>query len=134
MPVDLVGISCIAEGADSLFAEAAPDVGGRLTPHHHPPTGLPPEEGQGRPRRPLQPARPSHREVLVLPNDTADRRAYEAANAVLLQRADRLVAVWDGTPPGRKGGGTADTVEEARAVGIPVDVVWPDGAARRSAE
>ncbi|MEV5346330.1 hypothetical protein AB0L24_11800 [Streptomyces achromogenes] len=71
-------------------------------------------------------------EVFVLPNDTADRQVYEAANAVLLQRADRLVAVWDGTPPSGKGGGTADTVEEARAAGIPVSVVWPAGSARRS--
>ncbi|MFF9003167.1 hypothetical protein ACF1GW_36830 [Streptomyces achromogenes] len=57
--------------------------------------------------------------------------SYEAANAVLFQRADRLVAVWDGKPPSGKGGGTADTVLEARSAGIPVDVVWPDGAARR---
>ncbi len=71
-------------------------------------------------------------EVLVLPNDTADRQAYEAANAVLLERADRLVAVWNGAPPSGKGGGTADTVLEARAAGIPVHVVWPDGAARKS--
>ncbi|MFH9399120.1 hypothetical protein ACH4JS_04950 [Streptomyces sp. NPDC017638] len=61
-------------------------------------------------------------EVLVLPHDTTDRRAYEAANAVLLQRADRLMAVWDGEPPGGKVGGTADTVMDARATGIPVDV------------
>ena len=50
-------------------------------------------------------------EVLVLPHETANRQAYEAANAVLIERADQLVAVWNGAP---------------------VDVVWPDGAARRS--
>ena len=48
----------------------------------------------------------------------------------LSERADRLVAVWNGEPPTGKGGGTADTVLEAQTAGIPVDVVWPDGARR----
>lgn len=69
-------------------------------------------------------------EILVLPRDRAGRQAYEAANTVLIERADRLVAVWDGEPPTGRGGGTADTVLEARAAGLPVDVVWPEGAAR----
>jgi len=68
----------------------------------------------------------------VLPYETAGRRAYEAANAVLVQRAERLVAVWNGEPPTGKGGGTADTVLEAREAGVPVDVVWPRGAARQA--
>ena len=63
--------------------------------------------------------------------ETADRQAYEAADAVLIARADRLVAVRDGEFPADKGGGTAGTVLEARAAGIPVDVVRPEGAARR---
>ncbi|MFE2296166.1 hypothetical protein [Streptomyces sp. NPDC059452] len=66
---DLTGVSCIAAGADSLFAEEVTAMGG-------------------------------------------------------------LVVVWDGTPPSGKGGGTADTVEQARQAGLPVDVVWPTGAAR----
>ncbi|MGY0059871.1 RibD family protein [Streptomyces sp. LZ34] len=71
-------------------------------------------------------------EVLVMPYATANREAYEAANAVLLERADRLVAVWNGQPPTGKGGGTADVVYEAREAGLPVDVVWPDGASRQA--
>jgi hypothetical protein len=67
-----------------------------------------------------------------MPHETANRQAYETANAEMLERADRLVAVWNGAPPGGKGGGTADVVLEARAAGIPVDVVWPAGAARAS--
>jgi hypothetical protein len=42
---------------------------------------------------------------------------------------DALVAVWDGAVPDGKGG-TGDTVQLARARGVPVTVVWPDGAAR----
>ncbi|WTO36586.1 hypothetical protein OG399_20465 [Streptomyces achromogenes] len=127
---DLLGISCIAKGADSLFAEAVLRAGGRLAV-------VIPSRDYRREKVKADHADLFDRlaeaadEVVVLPNDTADRHAYEATNAVLLKRADRLVAVWDGKPPSGKGGGTADTVLEARAAGIPVDVVWPDGAARR---
>lgn len=71
-------------------------------------------------------------EVLVMPRETANRAAYEAANDTLLGRADRPVAVWDGTPPSGKGGGTADVVIAARAAGLPVDVIWPAGTSRRA--
>ncbi|CAL9531461.1 hypothetical protein SUDANB178_04015 [Streptomyces sp. enrichment culture] len=130
---DLVGISCIAKGADSLFAEAVLRADGRLAV-------VIPSRDYRREKVKADHANLFDRlaeaadEVVVLPNDTADRHAYEAANAVLLKRADRLVAVWDGKPPSGKGGGTADTVLEARAAGIPVIVVWPAGAARRSTE
>ncbi|MDO0932670.1 hypothetical protein QQY66_13560 [Streptomyces sp. DG2A-72] len=125
----LVGVSCIAKGADSLFAEAVLAAGGRLT------VVVPSQDYR------QNKVKPDHvlifdrlveaaEEVLVLPHETASRQAYEAANAVLIQRADRVVAVWNGEPPTGKGG-TADMVLEAQAAGIPVDVVWPDGAARR---
>ncbi|MDW4910833.1 hypothetical protein RB628_37330 [Streptomyces sp. ADMS] len=126
----LVGVSCIAKGADSLFAEAVLSVGGRLT------VVIPSQDYRQNKVKPDHAALFDHlveaaAEVLVLPHETANRQAYEAANTVLIERADRLVAVWDGESPSGKGGGTADTVQEARMAGIPVDVVWPDGAARR---
>jgi len=55
-----------------------------------------------------------------------------AANDAVLIRADRLVAVWNGQPPGPKGGGTADVVLLAQDRGIPVDVVWTEGAQRKA--
>lgn len=127
---DLVGVSCIAKGSDSLFAEAVLDAGGHLT------VVIPSQDYR------QNKVKPDHaplfdrlveaaEEVLVLPHETANRQAYEDANAILIERADRLVAVWNGEPPSGKGGGTADTVLEAQAAGTPVDVVWPDGAARR---
>jgi hypothetical protein len=127
---DLVGVSCIAKGADSLFAEAVLAAGGRLT------VVVPSRDYRQNKVGPDHAALfdrlvAAAGEVLVLPDETADRRAYEAANAVLLERADRLVAVWNGEAPSGKGGGTADTVLEAQAAGIPVDVVWPHGAARK---
>lgn len=126
---ELVGVSCIAAGSDSLFAEAVLAAGGRLVV-------VIPSRDYRRAK-----VKPGHAEVfdrlvaeaaevVTMPNETADRRAYEDANRELLRRADRLVAVWDGLPPTGRGGGTADTVLEARAAGVPVDVVWPEGAAR----
>ncbi|MEU3600867.1 hypothetical protein ABZ714_19410 [Streptomyces sp. NPDC006798] len=127
---NLTGVSCIAAGSDSLFAEAVLDAGGRLV------VVIPSRDYR------QAKVKPTHAElfdrlhaaatdVVVMPYETADRQAYEAANRELLSRSDRLVAVWDGTPPSGKGGGTADTVLDARAAGTPVDVVWPEGAARR---
>ncbi|MFC8716191.1 hypothetical protein [Kitasatospora sp. NPDC057198] len=129
----LVGISCLAPGSDTLFAEAVLGAGGDLL------VVLPSRDY----RQAL--VGPEHApdfdrlvraasEVVVLPFATADRHAYEAANAELVARADVLVAVWDGTPPTGRGGGTADAVLRARGAGVPVRVVWPRGAARRGRE
>ncbi|MEU1343431.1 hypothetical protein [Streptomyces sp. NPDC005827] len=128
---DLVGVSCIAKGADSLFAEAVLAAGGRLT------VVIPSQDYRQNKVKPDHAVLFDHlveaaAEILVLPHETANRQAYEAANIVLIERADRLVAVWNGEPPTGKGGGTADTVLEAQAAGIPVDVVWPEGTARKS--
>jgi hypothetical protein len=125
----LVGVSCIAIGADSLFAQAVLDAGGRLV------AVVPSEDYREAKVKPLNlplfdALVAAAAEVVVMPYENANRVAYEAANAELLARADRLVAVWDGAPPGGKGGGTADVVVLARAAGTPVDVVWPAGAQR----
>ncbi|MEO3749204.1 hypothetical protein [Streptomyces sp. B6B3] len=127
---ELVGVSCIAAGADSLFAEALLEVGGRLVvvipSHDYRRTRVAPDHAVTFDRL-VRAATEVHR----MPVETASRAAYEAANRVMLGRADRLVAVWNGAPPGGAGGGTADVVIEARAAGIPVEVVWPEGTARR---
>jgi hypothetical protein len=125
----LVGISCLAPGADSLFAEAVLDAHGSLLvvlPSRDYRAEYVSAEHAGDFDRLLAAAA----QVVVLPFETAGREAYEAANTELIRRADLLVAVWDGTAPSGKGGGTADAVQEARAAGIPVQVVWPAQAAR----
>ncbi len=68
-------------------------------------------------------------EVRTMPYDTADREAYTAANEYLVSQCEALFAVWDGHPAAGKGG-TADVVAYARKAGMPVTVVWPEGAAR----
>ncbi|MBB4711771.1 hypothetical protein [Streptomyces luteogriseus] len=125
----LVGVSCLARGSDALFAEVVLAHGGRLVV-------VVPSEDYRRKHVGADHAQAFDRlveaadEVVVLPYGTAGRPAYDAANAVLLERADRLVAVWNGEPPSGRGGGTADAVLEARRAGVPVDVVWPEGACR----
>ncbi|MEU8055729.1 hypothetical protein [Microbispora bryophytorum] len=125
---DIIGVSCIARGADSLFAEAVLEAGGTLE------LVLP-----SRDYREAK-VKPDHAEqfdrllskathVRVMPFDHASREAYIAANNAVLGSVDELVAVWDGVPNFGQGG-TADVVSDARDRGIPVTVIWPEGAAR----
>lgn len=125
----LVGRSCLARGADTLFAEEILSLGGRLS------AIIPSRDYREAVVRPADLAefdalRDAAAEVVVLPYEHAGHAAYEAANRLLLQGADRLVAVWDGSAPTGRGGGTADTVAAARLAGLAVDVVWPRGASR----
>ncbi|MCU4745153.1 MULTISPECIES: hypothetical protein [unclassified Streptomyces] len=124
----LVGISCIARGADSLFADVVLELGGKLV------VVVPSRDYRQAKVKPGHAAdfdrlSAAAGEILVMPYDSAGQGAYVAANAVLLERADRLIAVWDGVPPTGKGG-TADVVEQAREAGLPVEVIWPGGARR----
>ncbi|MEV4566807.1 hypothetical protein AB0K12_23825 [Nonomuraea sp. NPDC049419] len=125
---ELVGVSCIARGADSLFADAVLAAGGALE------VVLP-----SRDYRAVK-VKLDHAEqfdrlmaaastVRVMDFDQASREAYEAANEAVLSSIDELVAVWDGQP-GTGRGGTAEVVAEARERGLVVTVIWPAGAAR----
>ena len=48
---------------------------------------------------------------------------------ILVGPVDELLAVWDGKPA-RGYGGTADVVAYAERNGVPVRVLWPEGATR----
>ena len=56
----------------------------------------------------------------------ADATAYMDAGYRTIDRADVLVAVWDGNP-GKGFGGTADAVAYARSIGQPLIIIRPDG-------
>ncbi|MFI7002371.1 hypothetical protein [Nocardia sp. NPDC050175] len=123
----LVGVSCIARGADSVFAQAVLDAGGTLE------VVLPSRNYRERK------VKADHAELFdrligaaetvhVMDFEDAGREAYEAANESMLSSCDRLMAVWDGGASEK--GGTGTVIELANTRGIPVDIVWPEGAAR----
>jgi hypothetical protein len=124
----LTGISCIAQGADSIFARVVLDLGGRLEV-------LVPAENYRAKRVPPDYAPEfdalidKAADVRVLPFADADPDAYEAANQILVSVSDLVFAVWDGNSSGGKGS-TASVVEYARSRGVPVEVIWPEGVQR----
>ncbi|MFD6099098.1 hypothetical protein ACFVWN_22765 [Nocardiopsis flavescens] len=125
---ELVGVSCLARGADQVFAEAIWEARGTLE------VILPAVDY----REAVVAAEDLYRfdgllmraaSVRYMPFRHADEEAYAAANTAVLARVERLIAVWDGRPGGERGG-TADAVAAARRHGVPVHVVWPRGAVR----
>ncbi|MFD8497073.1 hypothetical protein [Amycolatopsis sp. NPDC059657] len=125
---DLVGVTCLARGADQLFARAVLDLGGRIE------VVLPAADYR---ERKVKPGNLGEFDVLLGKADTVHTMpfaesggaAYMAASEQVLSTVDRLVAVWDGKPAAGHGG-TADVVRAARERAIPVTVVWPIGCAR----
>jgi hypothetical protein len=127
---DLVGISNLADGADQLFAQAILDAGGQLdviVPAARYRAGLPESAHAAYDLLLSQASR-----VDRLDRIDSTEQAHMEASRAMLARADRLFAVWDGKPA-RGYGGTADVVAEARQRGIPVTVIWPEGARRSQA-
>ncbi|MFI5933648.1 hypothetical protein [Actinoplanes sp. NPDC051494] len=115
------GVTCLADGADSIFARAVRDVAGTIE------VVLPGPPGRGRRTRRLLRAA-TH--VTHIGYDPVPENTYAAASDHVLRACDVLVAVWDGDDDGVYGG-TAHTVARARAMGRPVLVVWPRKARRR---
>jgi hypothetical protein len=62
--------------------------------------------------------------------DPADRSSRITADEQLVAECRHVLAVWDGSSTDGRDA-TAHLVAYARARGIPVEVVWPRGAARR---
>ncbi|MDF3149431.1 MULTISPECIES: hypothetical protein [unclassified Streptomyces] len=69
--------------------------------------------------------------VRLLGFDPADRNACITADERLVAASRKVLAVWDGSPTDGRDA-TAHLVAYARARGIPLEVVWPKGAARVS--
>jgi hypothetical protein len=124
---DVTGISCLADGADQIFARAVTDLGGRLeviVPAAEYRAGLPAE------------AQPEYDRLLAraaavrqLPFTQSTSESHMAASKLMIDEADELYAVWDGKPA-RGYGGTADVVAYARDHETPARVIWPDRAQR----
>ncbi|MGH3841644.1 MAG: hypothetical protein ACRDS0_09410 [Pseudonocardiaceae bacterium] len=124
---EVIGVSCLARGADQLFARVVLDVGGSLE------VVLPAPDY----RTKVKPDNVDRYDALlaaaasvhVMPFDTSCRESYMAASDYLLSTVDEVIAVWDSGPSGGLGG-TADVVAAARQRGLTVHVVWPPGAVR----
>ena len=124
---DVTGLSCLADGADQIFARAVTDLGGTLEaviPADQYREGLPAD------------SHPEYDDLLAkaaavhrLPFNESTSESHMAASKRMIDQADELYAVWDGQPA-RAYGGTADVVAYAREHGTPVRVIWPRGAVR----
>ena len=124
----LIGVSCLAPGADCLFADVVLGLGGGLE------VILPSEDyfdsqvsGQYAPVFDDLLRRAGS--VRTAGWDRAEPRAYAAANELMLDSVDRLVAVWNGVRSNELGG-TAHAVSIAWERGLPVTVIWPEGSRR----
>jgi len=124
---NLIGLSCLADGPDSIFAQEVLEAGGRLIaviPATKYRESLPADHHS------------LYDSLLGLASETvplehieSDSEAHMDASLRMLDLADELIAVWDGQPA-RGYGGTADVVTAATERNIPVTVVWPPGATR----
>lgn len=127
VPGPVVGLSCLADGADQIFARAVLEAGGELE------AVVPAEEyRQGLPAEALEEYDAlfaASSAVHRLPFRESTSEAHMAASELMVVLADELWAVWDGKPA-RAFGGTADVVAYARDRGVAVRVFWPDNAER----
>lgn len=122
---NLIGLTCLARGADQLFADAVLSQGGRIeviAPSADYFDLIPGGASRNRCMSLLERAAA----VQTLPIPHASSAAYLAASEILVDRCDRLIAVWDGG----QSSGTADAIAYARKAGKQVAIVWPDGAER----
>jgi hypothetical protein len=117
-PGDVVAISALAEGADTLFAEAALSV-------HVPLEVVRPfscyedDFRNERSRRRYQHLAAAARKETKLRFIVRSSVAYEAAMRWVVENCDVLVAAWDGGPA-RGRGGTAHAVRHATLIRRPV--------------
>jgi hypothetical protein len=124
----LHGITCLADGADQLFARAIIALDGTYE------VIIPALDYR---RRVVEgPNQAVFDELLgqasavsYMPFSESGREAYMAASEELLRRCDMLLAVWDGGPSVILGD-TADVVRAAHAARVPVTALWPTGAER----
>ncbi|MBB5153108.1 hypothetical protein [Saccharopolyspora phatthalungensis] len=121
-------MSCLARGADQIFARAVLNVGGSLE------VVLPAADYRDRKVKPDNAAEfdeliGAASKVRTMPFAESGRDAYMGASEHILDTVDAMLAVWDGQPSAGHSG-TGDVVKAAREHDVPVTVIWPDGAGR----
>jgi len=112
LPPPIVGVTSLAVGADTLFAETVLELGGSLevvVPFDSYEEKFAEEPDRREYRRLLGRAA----RVEVLRRDGTDEEDYYAAGKRVADLSSLLILVWDGRPAAGLGG-TADIVEYAR--------------------
>jgi hypothetical protein len=108
---DVVALSAIAEGADTLFAEAALTLGIPLEivrPFADYATDFETREAKRR----YEELSAAARDELILPYEMRSNAAYEEAMNWIVNRSDLLLVAWDGLAA-EGAGGTGDAVNQA---------------------
>ncbi|MFE2325348.1 hypothetical protein ACFXD5_15750 [Streptomyces sp. NPDC059385] len=124
---ELVAVSCIADGPDAWWAETVLAYGGRLE-------AVVPSQGyrQNLPESHWPVYDRLHNAAIEVHHTgmtASDSTAHMTGSEILVGLSDMLLAVWDGKPSWGYGG-TADVVAYAERNGVPVRVLWPNGASR----
>lgn len=124
----LRGVTCLARGADQVFAHVVLELGGEVD------VVLPAADYRDAIVKDADRAEFDHlvgraATVTTMPFGVSGNDAYLAASREVIDRSERLLAVWDGRAADGASG-TSDAVALAAESGTPVTVVWPAGAAR----
>jgi hypothetical protein len=122
------GITCLALGADQLFAHAVLSVGGTFEAVV-PATDYRDEVISAENQPEFDELIHKAKTVTYMPFRRSSRTAYMAASEELLGRCDVLFAVWDGSTSGLLGE-TGEVVAAARQRRLSVRVLWPANALR----
>lgn len=125
---DLVGVCCLAAGADQIFATAVLSQGGRL----HvviPCSDYEASFAHAEELKSFSNLLAGAEERQQLDFNAPSEAAFMAAGQVVVEQSDSLIAVWDGARAAGFGG-TGDVVRYAEQLGKPVIRVWPAGSSR----
>ena len=120
----LIGLSCLASGADQLFARAILEVGGQLHAILPFPGYEDVFEGEARFEY-LNLLDKATATVCLERTGRSDEEAYWLAGKALVEQSDVLIAVWDGMPAEGLGG-TGDVVSFALRANIRVIQLNPE--------
>lgn len=121
--MEVVCLSCLAVGADQLFAGKAIEMGFKLV-------AVIPCNGyettfSEKDRRRYSDLLAHACETVEVGCPEPTPEAFLKASERMIDKSDVVVALWDGTPGAK--GGTGDAVEYARRQGKQVVVIWPSG-------
>ena len=124
---DIVGMTCLAAGADQTLAFCVLAAGGGIN-------AVVPARGYrdtltGQDQKVYDHLLALAKGVIELPNAKPSEAAYFEASRVIVDRSHLLIAVWDGQPAAGLGG-TGDVVAYAKQQRVDVEVLWPPGSTR----